>query len=260
MAIPNDGDGGSAGNSNGNGSAGQTNHERSDLSDRLDHDYLGGDDGELSCRATGQDDLSDLLDRSTGTSDSFGTDSDSPADGALGDSINLLGDRPDQNFHLMPELYEPNPFGLESLGSSLPGFGERTGTWVGLDGGDPLGGYGDALAGWNDFSKGIDDFFKNFDAMVAAGWKGADRYFHCMANCEASSRGPGGELAAKLMSIGRETFDSVKNVVKGMSWRDSIADCRGDMAANRVGQQAGHAGERCYDACRPLRPRGFNPD
>jgi hypothetical protein len=45
----------------------------------------------------------------------------------------------------------------------------------------------------SDFGGGVRDFLANYNKMVEVKVKGADRYFHCMANCEATQRGPGGK-------------------------------------------------------------------
>lgn len=141
--------------------------------------------------------------------------------------------------------------------------GERTSPWMSQDGFDPLSGYSKTLETMSDFVGGVGDFVRNRSEMVDANVKGADKFFHCMANCEASSRGSGGEAAAKIMSYGREATDTVRNVLpkeltgKGMTFEASLKDSRADMAANRVGFDAGRSGERCLDACRPFRPRGL---
>lgn len=133
--------------------------------------------------------------------------------------------------------------------------GERSSGW---------GGYLDMLAGKAraakegvvDFVGGVEDFLDNRTKMIDINTIGADKYFHCMANCEAAQRGPGGVLAASLMSEFREAADSITNVyVKGLTEEASTADCQADMHANLTGRQAGIDGTRCYDACRTFEPR-----
>jgi hypothetical protein len=87
--------------------------------------------------------------------------------------------------------------------------------------------------------------------MIDANTIGADKYFHCMANCEASRRGLGGSDAARLISETRELFDEY---IKG----DPRLACDQDRAANKQGQQADPT-KSCKDACKSLRPRGLNP-
>ena len=74
---------------------------------------------------------------------------------------------------------------------------------------DPSG-----LNGWDDLwdyvedaMGGARDFGKNYDDMVDANTIGADKYFHCKANCEAASRGPGGKDVSELISEVREPTD-----------------------------------------------------
>lgn len=44
---------------------------------------------------------------------------------------------------------------------------------------------------WNDAIRGGGDFWKNYQNMREANTIGADKYFHCVANCQASRRGLG---------------------------------------------------------------------
>lgn len=46
-------------------------------------------------------------------------------------------------------------------------------------------------------AQGTGDFLNNYMNMRNANTIGADKYFHCMANCQASQRGPGGQAAAR---------------------------------------------------------------
>jgi hypothetical protein len=274
MAIPVDeGSGetpGAGEGTSGSESSGRDPSERPDKgSSRADFDSLGEGDSERSCRATGGDDLSDLIDRATGpTSRSGDVDRESPISaGSGGASFNLLGDRSDEpRFHLSDDLHGPqeSPFSLGDFDlSERAQPGERASEWGSKDGYDPLRGYSNALETMADFIGGVKDFLKNRNEMVALGRKGAgDKFYHCMANCEATQRGPGGEAAAEIMSTIREyPYGAFKNtVVDGMSWEASQKDIREDMAANRFGREAARAGERCLDACRPFdvrNKRGF---
>ena len=92
------------------------------------------------------------------------------------------------------------------------------------------------------------DFGKNYQNMRDANTQGADKYFHCMANCEGSSRGPGGMSAAESISNFREFFDEN---VKG----DSSLSCEQDQVANRAGRAG--AGQQCSAVCAPFAPRGL---
>ncbi len=96
---------------------------------------------------------------------------------------------------------------------------------------------------------GLIDFLRYYRKMRKANTIGADSYFHCMANCQATKRGPGGADTAIVLGEGRELFDQhVK--------RDSIQACNSDRAANNLGQNAGTF-ITCRQACSILRPRGL---
>jgi RHS repeat-associated protein len=96
---------------------------------------------------------------------------------------------------------------------------------------------------WNDFKD-------QYDKMREANWKNSDKYFHCMANCEAAKKGH--SKGAKQLSDMREWFDEH---IKG----DSKADCDADQEANKHGRDAGEKGEDCKSACDKYRPNGL-PD
>ncbi|WP_223486878.1 hypothetical protein [Stenotrophomonas indicatrix] len=86
------------------------------------------------------------------------------------------------------------------------------------------------------------------------GWSGQDKYFHCMANCQAAQKGMGGSAAAQCISDGHEWFDQS---IKG----DSAADSAADQLANRLGQSSGRispAGS-CSQMCESYRPGGNFP-
>jgi RHS repeat-associated protein len=110
---------------------------------------------------------------------------------------------------------------------------------------DPLG-----LEFLTDGRTALDDFIEQFINMRQAKWKNSDKYFHCMANCNAARRGGIDASDAELLSNIRETFD---RFVKG----DSKQDCAADQEANRHGREAGKKGEDCRQACNGYRPRGL---
>ena len=74
------------------------------------------------------------------------------------------------------------------------------------------------------------DMRRNYDAMIEADTIGADRYFHCRANCEASQRGPIGGAVATGMSELREIYGMVKG--------DGFTDQLRDQVANRFGRRS----------------------
>ncbi|MBI3756231.1 MAG: hypothetical protein HY265_08735, partial [Deltaproteobacteria bacterium] len=111
---------------------------------------------------------------------------------------------------------------------------------------DPLGLFTwvNPITYWRDFVGGVGDFQDNYIRMVDANIIGADKYYHCMANCQASRRGVGGSDAAGAMSEGRELFDEY---VKG----DPRSVCDEDRAANRHGRKS-NSGMPCATLCAPL--------
>jgi RHS repeat-associated protein len=97
--------------------------------------------------------------------------------------------------------------------------------------------------------QGATDFARNYSNMRTANTIGADKYFHCMANCQSTQRGPGGYGAAVGISEGREYFDQY---IKG----DSANACNADRAANAQGR-SGAGGGACSQVCGSLRPNGL---
>lgn len=96
------------------------------------------------------------------------------------------------------------------------------------------------------------EMVRNYQAMKDAWWKGEDKYFQCKANCEAATRGPGGNAAATVISEGRELYGKY---VKG----DPDSDSQADQEANKHGRKSGKANMDCKNACDPCRPKGL-PD
>jgi RHS repeat-associated protein len=104
---------------------------------------------------------------------------------------------------------------------------------------------------WSNAARAADDLRKNYQDMRNANTIGADKYFHCKANCEASRRGFGGAETAATLSETRELFDEY---IK----QDSRSACDADRAANRRGRQ-GNPNEPCKNVCKSLRPPGLDP-
>lgn len=96
-------------------------------------------------------------------------------------------------------------------------------------------------------------FMRNRKDMMDADTIGADKYFHCVANYEATQQGWEGEAQATLLSGYRELYG---NVIKG----DPINDMKEDLKANRYGRDASKSGKyrSAQEACAIYRPKGLD--
>ncbi|TAG67879.1 MAG: hypothetical protein EAZ25_05665 [Oscillatoriales cyanobacterium] len=107
-------------------------------------------------------------------------------------------------------------------------------------------------------------FIRNFQDMKKVG---ADKYFHCKANCEAAQLGPEGEFVAKFISDTREHTDFIKNfllrkpappkVRQGLEPLIFVLkDCNQDLVANIHGRTGGRNNPNgsCKTICQPFRP------
>ncbi len=83
---------------------------------------------------------------------------------------------------------------------------------------------------------GSADMWRNYQRMEHKQWKGADKYYHCMANCQATNEGPGGAAAAVVISFFRTNV---------LSRYREPTDWRNDDKANRCGQKGGDCEKRC---------------
>ena len=92
------------------------------------------------------------------------------------------------------------------------------------------------------FAAGTDDMLRNYKRMRERIWQGADKWYHCMANCQATNRGPGGAAAAQIISFFRTNVQS---------WFTEPDDWRNDDKANKCGQQGGD----CEKTCGPYVPQ-----
>ena len=105
----------------------------------------------------------------------------------------------------------------------------------------------------NQIKKAADAFRGNFRNMVEADTIGADKYFHCKANSEASSLGQYGEDAAEGLRDVREIFGQVW---KGDPVSDSLEDQRANAAGRHAGRKMRGGNSRDGDhrrACEPFR-------
>ncbi|MCW7541279.1 hypothetical protein OOT46_26060 [Aquabacterium sp. A7-Y] len=95
------------------------------------------------------------------------------------------------------------------------------------------------------------DFSRNYNNMRDANTIGADKYFHCKANCEATRRGKYGEELACVISDAREWTDQN---VKG----DPGSASRADHAANVLGRNGALTSSKsCSEVCEIFRPNGL---
>lgn len=121
---------------------------------------------------------------------------------------------------------------------------------------DPLGLYpGEGIVNFFSDAFGADaDFWRNYQDMRNANTIGADKYFHCKANCEAAQRGLGGSIESQLLSELRELTDEY---LKG----DPRQACDADRQANNHGRKGGtnNPDTSCRDTCSPFRPNGLSP-
>ena len=106
--------------------------------------------------------------------------------------------------------------------------------------------------------KGGHIFQRNYIDMRDADTIGAGKYFHCKANCEASSLGDIGDSVAQTISNGREIVDQrIKGDPKSASVEDQRANLAGRNAGRRI-RDAGTGAHQCTAACGYLRPKGLN--
>jgi hypothetical protein len=120
------------------------------------------------------------------------------------------------------------------------------------DAGDPEHPYGGGGAGgFGQTLDAINDFLGNYFDMREANTIGADKYFHCLANCQAAEEGGNGEFTSRVISESREQIDEhIK--------RDPRSACDADRAANDHGRSGGRSGGDCREVCSGFRPRGLH--
>lgn len=108
---------------------------------------------------------------------------------------------------------------------------------------------GCSQGGWGPLGA-LGDFWGNYDDMRTANTIGADKFFHCMANCEAARRGTLGSVVASTISELRELTDEH---IKG----DPRSACDEDRHANDVGRAGGRGCRPCSEVCAQFRPNGL---
>ena len=104
------------------------------------------------------------------------------------------------------------------------------------------------------------DFQRNYNNMRRANTIGADKYFHCHANCEAARRGATGNLAAWTFGALREETDVPKEVVgEHVPVGEALKHSADDLEANATGRAGarGNPNADCARVCQIYRPHGL---
>ncbi len=91
------------------------------------------------------------------------------------------------------------------------------------------------------------DMKRNFNDMKKLELKGADKFFHCKSNYEASKRGAWGKVVSRAMSLAKETKDIFE-----YGFEDSLSDWH----ANQRGWNGAKEKKSLLEAC-PTQPRYY---
>lgn len=87
--------------------------------------------------------------------------------------------------------------------------------------------------------------------MVERNFVGADKFYHCLAMCEVSSRGALDASFAASVGVARELY---QQHVKG----EPAMECAADNQANGLGIAAGLRNQSCASSCASLMPLNFS--
>ena len=115
---------------------------------------------------------------------------------------------------------------------------------------------------YNTLMQTLSTFLVNYQQMKDADTRGADKYFHAKANCEAAQLGIVGSVVAQALSDLRELTDNFRNIhEKKMSLEESMRDIEEDQKANQEGRELGrlHPSTLPYILLQHRIPKGF-PD
>jgi YD repeat-containing protein len=105
---------------------------------------------------------------------------------------------------------------------------------------------------------GASRLLRNYEDMRTANTIGADKYFHCLAHCQATRTGPCGEAVSRGGGVLREVLDFPKNILEGLPPTASLLDCMADEEANEWGRE-GDPALTCARVCDVFRPAGLPP-
>lgn len=148
-----------------------------------------------------------------------------------------------------------SPYGDDDLYESIQSFQKDNGLKVDQiikPGGPTENKINEKLAEDKKATNAFSIFVKNRDDMVQANTIGADEYFHCKANYEASQLGWRSEIEAQALSLGREAYGLIKG--------DGLKDASKDMKANQHGRESAKFGgySSASEACAIYRPAGLD--
>ena len=101
-----------------------------------------------------------------------------------------------------------------------------------------------------DLKNAISSFTNNYLEMVEFNYKDSDKFFHCLANCEAVKYGWSGEMVAIFISELREQTDMIlKGKLLGKT-QYTPEDSEADHKANRHGRNHNSKNTNCVEHCK----------
>ena len=104
------------------------------------------------------------------------------------------------------------------------------------------------------------DMEREYLKMREAWTPKSDDYFHCKANFNATMRGTTGEKLARRLGDFKEGFDYFKNMYRGLSADEALADYKNDVDINSIGRERAKSGKynSALDACKEYIPTKLN--
>jgi len=108
------------------------------------------------------------------------------------------------------------------------------------------------------FAHATQIFQRNFNDMRIANTIGADVFFHCNANCEASKVSSEAQCGARILSDLRELSDIPNNIIrKKLTISQTLTDMRRDQNANSTGRGGASSNNTCTQVCAQFIPNGL---